>query len=189
MCRWFINFVFYYFAETKSQFARDDPAFLVLLLASLCCKLSAMLKSFQLIIELYFQSHRSGLCSCSTSVSFKPFTSFSMLSSSIFCLRVSSQRRSCGSSPTNSCGNQQRRMSNGDIRSMCKFSNLLWNHYSNFHLFSKATSTRSSRHSSSFTSLCWYSTKFSSVRNGSWRGFLAMGCGSSRQVITFTLLS
>lgn len=26
------------FLETKSQFARDDPAFLVLLLASLCCK-------------------------------------------------------------------------------------------------------------------------------------------------------
>lgn len=29
---------FGYRKETKSQFARDDPAFLVLLLASLCCK-------------------------------------------------------------------------------------------------------------------------------------------------------
>lgn len=29
---------FGYRKETKSQFARDDPAFLLLLLASLCCK-------------------------------------------------------------------------------------------------------------------------------------------------------
>ena len=32
------------FLETKSQFARDDPAFLVLLLASLCCKTMLSIK-------------------------------------------------------------------------------------------------------------------------------------------------
>lgn len=33
----------FFISETKSQFARDDPAFLVLLLASLCCKFSVNL--------------------------------------------------------------------------------------------------------------------------------------------------
>ena len=53
-------------SETKSQFARDDPAFLVLLLASLCRKLMLSLREFHKLSKYFLQLHLSASCFYST---------------------------------------------------------------------------------------------------------------------------